>query len=59
MNILLVEFSSKLDREDIFKPTIENESSQEIIIDNGFRLCMLPFGPEPFVLSPAVKKCEG
>jgi hypothetical protein len=21
--------------------------------------CMPPFGPEPFVLSPAVKKCEG
>jgi hypothetical protein len=20
---------------------------------------MLPFGPEPFALSPAVKKCEG
>jgi hypothetical protein len=24
-----------------------------------FWQCVLPFGAEPFVLSPAVKKCEG
>jgi hypothetical protein len=35
MKILLGDFYAKLGREDIFKPTIGNESSHEIINDNG------------------------
>jgi hypothetical protein len=35
MKILLGHFSAKVGREDIFNPTIGNESLHEIIIDNG------------------------
>jgi hypothetical protein len=38
MKILLRDFNAKLGREDIFKPTIGNESSHDISIDNGVRL---------------------
>jgi exonuclease III len=38
MKILLGDFNAKVDREDIFKPTIENESLNEINNDNGVRL---------------------
>jgi hypothetical protein len=38
MKILLGHFNAKRDREDIFKPTIGNESSHEIINDNGVRV---------------------
>jgi hypothetical protein len=31
MNILLGDFNAKINMEDIFKPTAENESSHEII----------------------------
>jgi hypothetical protein len=34
IKILLGDFNAKLDREDIFKPTIGNESSREISNDN-------------------------
>jgi hypothetical protein len=34
MKILLGDFSAKVDREDIFKPTIVNESLHEINNDN-------------------------
>jgi hypothetical protein len=34
MNILLGDFNAKVGKEDIFKPTIENESSHEISYDN-------------------------
>jgi hypothetical protein len=37
MKILLGDFNSKVSREDIFKPTIGNESSHEISNDNGVR----------------------
>jgi hypothetical protein len=36
--ILLGDFSAKIGREDIFKPTIENESLHEISNDEGFRV---------------------
>jgi hypothetical protein len=36
--ILLGEFNVKVCREDIFKPTIGNESSHEISNDNGIRI---------------------
>jgi hypothetical protein len=38
MKILLGDFNAKVGREDIFKPTIMNESLHEISNDNGFRL---------------------
>jgi hypothetical protein len=37
MKILLGDFSAKVGREDIFKPTIGNESLHEITNDNGIR----------------------
>jgi hypothetical protein len=36
--ILLGDFKPKVGREDIFKPTIGNESSHEISNDNGVRV---------------------
>jgi hypothetical protein len=36
--ILLGDFNAKVDREDIFKPTIWNESLHKISIDNGVRV---------------------
>jgi hypothetical protein len=38
MEILLSDFNAKVGREDIFKPTIGNESSHEISNDNGVRV---------------------
>jgi hypothetical protein len=38
MKILLGDFNPKVGREDIFKPTIGNESLQEISNDNGVKL---------------------
>jgi hypothetical protein len=38
MKILLGDFNAKVSRKDIFKPTVENESLQEISNDNGVRL---------------------
>jgi exonuclease III len=38
MNILLGDFNAKVGREDIFKPTIGNESSHKIRKDNGVRI---------------------
>jgi hypothetical protein len=38
MKILLLDFNAKVGREGIFKPTIGNESLQEISNDNGVRL---------------------
>jgi hypothetical protein len=37
MKILLGDFNAKVGREDIFKPTIGNESLHEITNDNGVR----------------------
>ena len=38
MKIILGDFSTKLEREDIFKPTIENESLHQDSKDNDFRI---------------------
>jgi exonuclease III len=38
LKILLGDFNAKVGREDIFKPTIVNESLHEISSDNGVRL---------------------
>jgi hypothetical protein len=37
MKILLANFNSKVEREDIFKPTVGNKSLHEIGNDNGVR----------------------
>jgi hypothetical protein len=38
MKILLGDFNAKVGREDIYKPTIGNESLHEISNDNGVRV---------------------
>jgi hypothetical protein len=38
MKILLGDFNAKLGRENIFKPTIGNESLHQDSNDNGFRI---------------------
>jgi hypothetical protein len=38
MKILLGDFNAKVSRENIFKPTIGNESLREISNDNGVRV---------------------
>jgi hypothetical protein len=38
MRILLGDFNAKVGREDIFNPTIGNESLHEISNDNGVRV---------------------
>jgi len=38
MKILLGDFNTKVGRENIFKPTVGNESLHEDINDNGVRL---------------------
>jgi hypothetical protein len=38
MKILLGDFSAKVDKKDIFKPTVGNEHFNEISNDNGVRL---------------------
>jgi hypothetical protein len=42
MNILLGNFNDKVGREDIFKPTIGNESLHEISNDDGVRVINFP-----------------
>jgi hypothetical protein len=42
MKILLGDFNAKLGREDIFKPTIRNDSLHEISYDNGVTVINLP-----------------
>jgi hypothetical protein len=42
MKILLGDFNAKLGREDIFKPTIANESLHEDSNDNGVRVVNFP-----------------
>jgi hypothetical protein len=54
MKILLGDFNAKVDREDIFKPTVGNESLHEISNDDGvntvnfatsknhFQMCNVP-----------------
>jgi hypothetical protein len=38
----LLDFTAKVGRENILKPTIGNESSQEISRTNGFRVATFP-----------------
>jgi hypothetical protein len=47
MKILLGDFSAKVGRKDIFKPSIGNESLHEISNDNGVRLVNLATSKNP------------
>jgi methionyl-tRNA synthetase len=47
MKILLLDINDKLDREDILKPTIVNESLHEISNDNGVRLVNFATSKKP------------
>jgi endonuclease/exonuclease/phosphatase family metal-dependent hydrolase len=51
MKILLGDFNAKVGREDIFNPTIENESLHEISNDNGVRLVNFATSKNPRVKS--------
>jgi hypothetical protein len=52
MKILLGDFSAKVGLEDIFKPTIGNESLHEISDDNGVRVVNFVTSKNLFVRSP-------
>jgi exonuclease III len=49
MKILLGDFNAKVDRKDILKPTIGNESLYEISNDNGVRLVNFATSKKPRV----------
>jgi hypothetical protein len=49
--MLLGDFNAKVCREDIFKPTIGNESSHEISKDNGVRVVNFATSKNLFVKS--------
>jgi hypothetical protein len=49
MKILLRDFNAKVGREDIFKPTIGNESLHEINNDNGVRVVNFATSKNPRV----------
>jgi hypothetical protein len=51
MKILLGDFNENVGREDIFKPTIRNESSHEISNDDGFRAVNFATSKNLFVKS--------
>jgi hypothetical protein len=51
MKNLLGDFNAKVDREDIFKSTIGNESSHEISNDNGVRVVNFATSKNPVVKS--------
>jgi exonuclease III len=51
MNILLGDLNAKVDTEDIFKPTIENESLHEISNDNGVIVVNFATSKNPIVKS--------
>jgi hypothetical protein len=58
MKILLRDFYAKVGREDIFKPTIRNESLHEISNDNGVRLVNFATSKNPGVKSMMFPQCN-
>jgi hypothetical protein len=48
MKILLGDFNAKVGREDIFKPTIGNESLHKISNDNGVRVVNFATTQKPY-----------
>jgi hypothetical protein len=51
MGILLGDVNEKLGREDIFKPTIQNESLHQVSTDNGVRIINVAASKALFVKS--------
>jgi hypothetical protein len=58
MKILLGDFNAKVGREDIYKPTIGNESSHEISNDNGVRVVNLATSKNLVVKSNIFPHCS-
>jgi hypothetical protein len=58
MKILLGDFSAKVGREDIFKPTIWNESLHEISDDNGVRVVNFAISKNLVVKSTMFPHCN-
>jgi uncharacterized UPF0146 family protein len=58
MKSLLVDFNAKVGREDIFKPTIGNESSHKISNDNGIRVVNFAISKNLFVKSTMFPHCS-
>jgi hypothetical protein len=57
MKILLGDFNAKVGREDIFKPTIGNESLHETSNDNGVRVVSLTTSKNLIVESTMFPHC--
>jgi hypothetical protein len=58
MKILLGDFNAKVDREDIFKPKIGNESLHEISNDNGVRVVNFATSKNLTVKSTIFPQCN-
>jgi hypothetical protein len=58
INILLGDFSAKVCREDIFKPTIWNESLHKILNDNGVRVINFATSQNVIVESTMFPHCN-
>jgi hypothetical protein len=58
MNILLGDFNAKVSWEDIFKPTIGNESLHEINNNNGVRIINFPTSKNLIVESTMFPHCN-
>jgi hypothetical protein len=58
MIILLANFNTKVDREDICKPTIGNESSDDISNDNGVRVVNFATSKNIIVKSTMFPHCN-
>jgi hypothetical protein len=57
MKILLGDFNAKVGREDIFKPTIGNESLNEIINDNRVRVVNFATSKSTMFPHCSIHKC--
>jgi endonuclease/exonuclease/phosphatase family metal-dependent hydrolase len=58
MKILFGDFNAKVGREDIFKPTIGNESLHEISNDNGVRVVNFATSKNLIVKSTMIPHCN-
>jgi exonuclease III len=58
MKILLGDFNAKVGREDIFKPTVGNESLHEISNDNGVRVVNFATSKNLIVKSSMFPHCN-
>jgi hypothetical protein len=58
MKIMKKDFNAKLEREDIFKPTIGNESLHEASNDNGVRVAHFAISKNLIVKSTTFPHCD-